>query len=163
MPSIYRKSDGQFEFYAGSIAIDLTSYIPATADKQVVVCLWLDTNDNTITVTGSSEVDATTDLKSNPTTAMTYINECADAAPSGAIGISSYLIFDDTTAIDVTNKFHDLRGIIGTGGGNSIAGFPNPVTATVYINTGYQVAVHGKLYIESTGKVVIGGKLVMRD
>jgi hypothetical protein len=113
MPSIYRKADGTYDIFATIDTDILTGNVPS-ADNQVVVCLWLKT-DNTIEVTVSSEEPASTNLKLDPTTALTLINECAAAATVGALGIWSFIIWDDTTAITGINKFHDLRGIVGSG------------------------------------------------
>jgi len=121
MPSIYRKSDGNYAFYAGSTSVDLTSYVPSGSNMQSVVCLWLQESDGSITVTASSELSRDTDLKNDPATAMTYINEAAADAPANTIGLTCYILYDDTTDVLGINKFHDLRGILGTGGGGTSA------------------------------------------
>jgi len=154
MPAIYGKSDGDYAIYAGEKGIDLTSYIPST-DMQVIVCLWLDVTDNSITITDSTELSRDTNLKLDPTTSLTYINECAAAAPYGAIGVTSYILFDDTTTITVLNKFHDLRGIIGTRGSGAI-GYPNPVTSALSIADGYTLLVYDDLAISAGGEIDIG-------
>jgi hypothetical protein len=156
MPSMYRKADGTYGIF-GTIDEDiLTGNVPST-DMQVVVCLWLQ-SDNTLAVTVSSEETADTDLKLDTATALTLINECAAAAPVGALGIWSYIIWFDTTALTNKNKFHDLRGIVGVGG--STKGFPNPVTTAYQIANGYQEMFKGSLVI-TTGSLDIQGELII--
>lgn len=157
MPSIYRKTDGSYDIYANLGEDILTGNVPST-DNQVVVCLWLQ-SDNTITVTVSSEETVDTDLKLDTVTAMTLINECAAAAPVGAIGIWSYIIWSDTVTLTNKNKFHDLRGIVGSGA-SSRKGFPNPVTTAYQIANGYQEMFKGNLVI-TTGSLDIQGELVI--
>lgn len=156
MPGIYRKSDGTYDVFA-AIDIDiLTGFLPALEDDQVVVCLWLDEATNTITVTGSTEISQDTNLKLDPVAAMTYINECADAAPPGAIGIWSYIIFGDDTTITAKNKFHDLRGIVGAGGGGSGGDGPLDITTTTIRHNTRTLVFEdttGTAAITSTGSV----------
>lgn len=116
MPSIYRKADGTYGLFATIDEDILTGNVPS-ADTQVVACLWLQ-SDNTIAVTVSSEETVDTDLKLDTATALTLINECAAAAPAGSFGIWSYIIWSDTTALTIKNKFHDLRGIVGAAANN---------------------------------------------
>jgi hypothetical protein len=158
MPSIYRKADGMYGIF-GTIAEDILNGNVPGADMQVVVCLWLQ-SDNTIAVTVSSEETADTDLKLDPTTALTLINECAAAAPAGSLGIWSYIIWDDTTALTNKNKFHDLRGIVGVGGGSDSADFPIDVTTTVTIATNTQKVVD-EYTIGTGGSVEIDGRLTV--
>lgn len=159
MPSIYRKSDGNYAVFTGESGIDIiTGYTPST-DNQKVICLWLDETTNTVTITASSEVDRDTNLKLLPSTAMTYINECAASAPYGAIGITSYIIYDDTTTISSTNKFHDLRGIIGSsngGSGGGSLGYPDPVTSNLVIADGKTLLVDSGWVISTGGGVSLG-------
>lgn len=122
MPGIYRKSDGTYGAIGATDGQDidvLTGNVPI-ADTQVIACLWLDESDNSFVVTVSSEETIDTNLRQDYTTALGLINECAAAAPSGAIGITSYIIQYDTTALYGVNKHKDLRGIIhGTAGSTS--------------------------------------------
>jgi len=155
MPTIYRKSNGQYEFYTGETGIDLSSYIPST-DMQVVVCLWLDVGSNSISTTGSSELSRDTILKEDPSLAMPYINECKDSAPAGSIGVTAYILFDDTTAITVLNKFHDLRGLIGTGGGAGGSG-GNVISKSNTIPSGKDAFFAGGLTI--TGGLTVSGEM----
>ena len=115
-PGIYRKSNGRFGIFQGEEDIEILSgNKPSVATDQVVVALWLNIDSNTITTTSSSTLSQSIDLKLNPATAITYINECAVSAPSNAIGIRSYIVGGDDTTISETNMFHDLRGILGAG------------------------------------------------
>lgn len=117
MPGIYRKTDGTFGTFSGDGSYDiLTSFKPATSDTRVVVCLWLDPSDGSLTATGSSEFSQNTDIKTDPATGLTYINECVASAPDGAIGLWSWIVNSDDTVISVTNKYRDLRGIVAGGG-----------------------------------------------
>lgn len=120
MPGIYRKADGTFAIFKAIDVDILTGNVPS-AGNQVVVCVWLKT-DNTTEVTVSSEEPVSTLLKQDTTTALTLINECAAAATAGAMGIWSFIVYDTTTAITGANKFHDLRGIVGMGGTSSSSG-----------------------------------------
>jgi hypothetical protein len=135
MPSIYRKADGTYGIFATIDEDILTGNIPS-ADTQVVVCLWLQ-SDNTIVVTVSSEETANTDLKLDTVTALTLINECAAAAPVGSVGIWSYIIWYDTTALTNKNKFHDLRGIVG-GGANASGAI---AADTLTLNDGSELTI----------------------
>lgn len=156
MPSIYRKADGTYAIFKALDVDILTGNVPS-AGNQVVVCIWLKT-DNTTEVTVSSEEPVSTLLKLDTATALTLINECAAAASVGAIGVWSFIIYDTTTAIVATNKFHDMRGIVGQGGGN--ADFPISVTSTVTIAANTQKVVD-TYTIESGGSVVIDGRLTV--
>lgn len=130
MPSIYRKADGTYSIFKAIDVDILTGNVPSSGN-QVVACIWLKT-DNTAEVTVSSEEPVSTLLKVDPTTALTLINECASAASAGAMGIWSFILYDDTTAITGTNKFHDLRGIVGIGG---TSGFGASTTKTLASDT----------------------------
>jgi hypothetical protein len=112
MPGIYRKPSGQYGIFEGELNIDLlTSYTPS-AGNQHIVALWLNTDTNAVTITTSEELSSATDLKLNPATALTYINQAADSAPANRVGITAYLIDSEDTVISEANKFHDLRGLI---------------------------------------------------
>lgn len=156
MPSIYRKADGTYGIFATIDEDILTGNVPS-ADTQVVVCLWLQ-SDNTIAVTVSSEETVDTDLKLDTATALTLINECAAAAPVGSVGIWSYIIWYDTVALTLKNKFHDLRGMVGSGGGSS--DFPIDITSPITIATNTQKVV-SDYEISAGGSLTIDGKLTV--
>lgn len=118
--SIYKKPNGYYDVLPTTGGYDfVTANIPTT-DMQVVVCQWVNTDDNTVTATVSSEVSRDIDLKhpDNLADVLTLINECVDAAPTNHIGVNAWRIYDDTTiaTLSDTNKLADLRGIIGAGG-----------------------------------------------
>lgn len=121
--SIYKKSDNTYDVFPTTGGYDfVTANIPST-DTQVVVCQWVNTDDNTVSATVSSEVSRDIDLKhaDNLSTVLTLINECVDTAPANHIGVNAWRIYDDSTiaTLDDNNKLADLRGIVGTGGGGS--------------------------------------------
>lgn len=127
MPGFYRKQDGTMGRYSGVSELDLlTSYKPATADNQHVVCLWLDADANTISITTSSEISQATDLKldGNLSTGMSLINEAAASAPNHYIGSYSYIVKGDDTVISEQNKYIDLRPFLTahskTGSGSNV-------------------------------------------
>lgn len=133
--SIYKKPDGEYAVFPTTGGYDfVTANVPST-DNQVVVCQWIDTDTNTISVTVSSEESRDTDLKhpDNIATTITLINECVAAAPTNHIGVNAWRIYDDTTigTLDDNNKLADLRGIVGAGGTTSGA----PSTATYITQT----------------------------
>jgi len=159
MDGIYQKASGTYGMFVGQTAIDiLTTYQPATDDNQVVVCLWLNELTNLITSTGSSELSQNTNLLLSPTTALTYVNECAAARPYGSIGTTSFIVKGDGTI----TKFWDLRGIIGNGGA-SPSGWPYILDHSRTIKAKHQQIVKyqqtiesgGQITIESTGQLVI--------
>lgn len=153
--SIYRKSNGDYAILQTQDVDIVTGNTPASG-YQVVVCLWLDESDNSITTTVSSTEDIDTDFTqaSNITTALTLINECADSAPYAAIGLTSWLLYDDATF----KKFHDLRGIVGNSGG--LQGFPIDVTSTVTIASNIQIVVD-EYTISTGGSVVVDGRITV--
>lgn len=160
MPSIYRKSDGTYAIF-GQMDVDiLTGNVPADVDDQVVVCLWLVEATNTITMTTSTEIAQSTNLKLDTTTALTLINECADAAPAGSLGITAYILFGGDATVTSKNKFHDLRGIVGLGGGLNSGLFPIDITSPITIPANRQ-RVESTYTISSGGSLTIDGKLTI--
>lgn len=164
--SIYRKPDGTYQFYDGDV-LDLTAYVPATSGKQVVACVWLDPATNTTTVTTSSEVDTTTDLRlrSNNGTVITLINECFNDAstPADPVGIWSYILKNGDTKAIQNNILYDLRGIIGGGGGSSKYGNQKVISTALTIENGCQGFLKHSMQIESGGSLTIkaGGEMVI--
>lgn len=112
-PGMYEKQDGTFARYeagAASPYIDiLTEYIPADEDDSTIVCLWLDTYTDTISLTQSSEFAQSATIYYTSSEALPYINEAAEDRPPDAIGIRAYLVNGDTTIMDITTAFHNLR------------------------------------------------------
>ena len=160
-PGVYRKPDGTYAMFPGQTAIDLlTSYTPATSTNQLIACLWLNTATGLITITASSELSQSTNLKTDYATAATYINECVLTAPSQNTGIWSYIIRGDDTVITEDNKFWDLRGIIGSGSSGAIGGFPIDVTSGVVIPSNTQIVVD-RYTISSGGSVIINGRITV--
>lgn len=135
--SVYKKPDGYYDVLPTTGGYDfVTANVPST-DNQVVVCQWVNTDDNTVSATVSSEVSRDTDLKhaDNLSTVLTLINECVDTAPTNHIGVNAWRIYDDTTIATLSdnNKLADLRGIIGAGGSGASTALDN--LASVAINT----------------------------
>jgi hypothetical protein len=150
-PSIYRKADGDYGIYESETGVELSSYIPSDADNQRVVALWLDPATNAVTITASSEVSLDTNLKLNPSTALTYINECAQLAPVHAIGLYSYLVYGTTQDGRQVDKFYDLRGMLGS----SIGQFTQIITSTYTIVAGEYAYFVDPVRIE--GSITVNG------
>lgn len=112
-PALYQKADGTYAAHTASALapyVDvLTEYLPATSDYSVVIVLWLDTYTNAISITSSSEFEQSAVITFTLSEALTYINEAAADRPPDAIGVRAYLLNDDTTVMDMTTLFHDLR------------------------------------------------------
>lgn len=112
-PGLYEKQDGTYAIHTASAAspyVDiLTEYVPADEDDSTIVCLWLDTYTNTVSTTQSSEFAQSATILFTPSEALTYINEAAADRPPDAIGIRCYLVNGDTTVMNMTTLFHDLR------------------------------------------------------
>lgn len=119
---LYEKANGTFGIFSGDSAVDiLTSYTPVTADYSLIACVWLDTYTNELSVTASSEFAQSATIKYTPTEALPYLNEAAADRPPDAIGIKCYIVNDDTTAMNITTMFHDLRPFLHS---NEEQGFP---------------------------------------
>ncbi len=163
MSGIYQKPDGGFNVFQGQQNIDLlTGYTPTTADNQHIVALWINTDTNAIEITTSSELSQAIDLKLVPATAMTYLAEAVAGAPFNFIGTSCYIVRGDDTAIDETNKFHDLRGIIGAGSGSGSIGYPDPVISPYILPENKTVIVFSGMVIESGGSVTVSAGSALR-
>lgn len=164
MPGFYRQTDGTLGRFAGQTSIDLlTSYTPATTDNQHVVCLWLDVDTNTLSITTSSEISQATDLKldGNLSTGMTLINEAALSAPPRHVGIWSYIIKGDDTVVDETNKYIDLRPFFDAFNTSGNVGYPNPVTYDFIIPDGNTLIVEDGWTISAGGSVTLGAGSVL--
>lgn len=149
--SVYKKPDGYYDVLPTTGGYDfVTANIPST-DNQVVVCQWVNTDDNTVSATVSSEVSRDIDLKhpDNLTDVLTLINECVDSAPANHIGVNAWRIYDDTTiaTLDDNNKLADLRGIIGAGGGSFTLAGDSGTPQTV--STGDTLTVSGGVGLAS--------------
>lgn len=161
--TIYQKSDGTYDLYNGEV-LDLASYVPATSNMQVIACIWLNPDTNSASVTTSSEVAQTTNLRlpSNNQTTIGLINECQTSAPSGALGTWSYVLKNGDTKTTLQNKLWDIRGIYGAGGGEKY-GNQKVISSAVSISSGYQGLLKGELQIEAGGSFTIaaGGEMVI--
>ena len=157
--TIYQKSDGTYNLYNGEV-LDLTSYVPATSNMQVIACIWLNPDTNSASVTTSSEVAQTTNLRlaSNNQTMIGLINECQASAPSGALGVWSYVLKNGDTKTTLQNKLQDIRGIYGAGGGSSI-GYECPVVSNVSIPAGRVLPVHGVYTVTANAILTVHGHL----
>lgn len=134
--SIYRKSNGDYAFLQTQDVDIVTGNTPSDSN-QVVVCVWLDESDNTLSTTVSSEETINTDFTkaSNIATAMSLINECAASAPSDALGTTSWLLYSDGTF----QKFHDIRGIYGSA--NTSIDWPITLTADRTLSANTQIVL----------------------
>lgn len=161
--TMYQKPDGTYGMYNGQI-VDLTSYVPATSNTQVVACIWLNPDSNTASVTASSEVSQVTNLRlaANNQTTIDLINECQASAPTGALGTWSYVLKSTDTKTTLQNKLWDIRGIYGAGGGSQY-GTQKVISTAVSISSGYQGLLKGELIIEAGGSFTIaaGGEMVI--
>lgn len=161
--AMYQKSDGTYGLYNGEV-LDLTAYVPATSNTQVIACIWLNPDTNTASVTTSSEVSQATNLRlaSNNQTTIGLINECQATAPGGALGTWSYVLKSTDTKTTLQNKLWDIRGVYGAGGSQKY-GNQKVISSAVSISSGYQGLLKGKLKIEAGGSLTIaaGGEMVI--
>lgn len=151
-PGRYEKSTGKVGIYQGETEFDiLTSYKPATAGKQHIVALWIDEETGQTAVSTSNEFDPSLDLQNNPTIAETYMNQVMDNAPYRRVGITSYLVNEDDTALTEENKFHDLRPIVR--GYAPQIGYPDPVAYEWVVPKQHTVLVKSGLKIDTSGTI----------
>jgi hypothetical protein len=167
-PALYERHDGLFGIFSGTgdgttaVKVDLTVYVPASVDDQVLVVVWVSSYNNAVTVTASSEISQNTNLRTrnNLGTLLTLINECAASRPPDAFGTRAYVVRGDDTYIDMTNEMNDLRPFFRS---PERYGFPNPVTRSVRIWPGYRVVVAGDVVISEGVEIIIedGGEMVV--
>lgn len=160
-PGLYEKANGTFGIFSGESALDiLTAYTPVTADYSLIACVWLDTYTNELSVTVSSEFAQSATIRYTPTEALPYMNEAAANRTSDAIGIKCYLVNDDTTTMDITTMFHDLRPFLHS---NDDIGWSHVLYRNRRIWGNHQQLVHGQQTINSGKQLTIedGGQLVV--
>lgn len=149
-PVLYEKQDGTYAIYsAGAMSpyIDLlTAYTPADEDDSTIVCVWLDTHDNVAASTQSSEFERSPTIIYTPSEALPFINEAAVLRPADAMGVRCFLVNGDSTVLDMTSAFHDLRPFFHSPPG---MGVDNPVTRHTRVWAGREWQHRGLLKIEA--------------
>jgi hypothetical protein len=121
-PFLYTVS-GTFHQFTGGDGdggtIDLTGYIPASANEQCIVCLFLDLAAETI------EIQASTPKSTTDPLGIDDVQECMDAASAGVLAIWSFRLYNGQVGITTGNlpigdDFLDLRVLVNlpnSGGG----------------------------------------------
>ena len=66
----------------------------------------------------------------------------------------AYIIQDDTTKLTGENKFHDLRGFVGSG--STSIGYPNPIVSDLTIPSGREEIMKGVITIDDAILTVNG-------
>lgn len=146
-PGLYEKPDGTFGIFQGGTIDMLTDYTPVTADNSLIALVWLDTYTNTLSISASSEFAQSATITYTPTEALPYINEAAVARPPDAIGVKCYIVNDDTSVMDVTRMFHDLRPFLHS---NDDQGFPYRDTRNYRVWDDHYIKGTGCTFVDHT-------------
>lgn len=133
--------------------VDLASFIPA-AGVEKLVAIGERLYDRSIQI-----VDGTTRDISSTKYSLSDVNILASSFDDMILPLRAVRLANDSGTVTQVDMHLDLRQFINV---ERPRGFPNPVIRHTYIETGFQEAIHGKLYI-TTGKMHLAGKLVMRQ
>ena len=127
--SVYVNNDGEPQVRAGSLGIDLTASVPGTADKARWVCLSLDVDAGTITITNGSEFDPVSGNSGIPPVILDVDAANMPDVPSGEVGKAYVYLEEGQTEIYYQHirKIHNLA-ITDSGGTSCINIRPNPNT-----------------------------------
>lgn len=126
--SVYVNSSGEPVVLAGSEDVDLSGYVPVAAGKAVWVCISLDVDAATLTVTSGAEFDPTAGNDGVPPIIADVDAANMPAVPGGEVGIAYVYLEEGQTQIDHQHvrQIYNLRA----GGSDSgcIVIKPNPIS-----------------------------------
>jgi hypothetical protein len=131
--------------------IDLESFVPS-AGNQCVVCLFLDTYDNSIQVVAS-----TTQTLDTPIDKTDY-DECFVQRNAETIPIGSYVLSDDQAFIDSKSIALDMRQLINV---PPVLGVPGLISTRQRIRVGYKLVTDEVDITGVNGELDIEGELIL--
>ena len=124
--------------------IDLEPFVPS-AGNQCVVCLFLDTYNNSIQVTASTTQTIDTVID------KTDYDECFAQRNAETIPIGSYVLADDQAFIDSKSIALDMRQLINV---PETLGYANPIEYRARLRSGQSLVNAGTLVVNNTFDVL---------